>query len=106
MAKSIKVPLKYFSTNEEFQNFVDTEREWMYSRIVASIEDAFRRGKNVAKILEAKIEETMSVISMDSDIDEWENSLGLALKWYEETENYEKCSEVFKLISDIRTVAP
>lgn len=105
MAKNLKVPQKYFSTSEEFHNFVEAERAWMYSRIFEAIEHAFKNGKPVAKILEAKIEESMSVISMDSERDEWENSLGLALKWYEEEENYEKCTEVFNLINDIRTVS-
>ena len=102
MAKTVKVPQKFFETNQDFQDFVENEREWMYNRIVESIEYSFRNGYDIAPILEAKIEDTMKVICMNSESEEWVKSLSLALKWNEEQENYEKCSSIFELIEEIK----
>lgn len=102
--KSVSVPQKFFETKEEFQTFVENEREWMYTRIVEAIEHAFKSGQIEAHIFEARIEETMSVIAMNSELEEWETSLSLAMKWYEEQEQYEKCAKILKLIKEIRTV--
>jgi hypothetical protein len=105
MAKKqqMKVPLKTFATKEEFQSFVNSEKEWMYNRIVESISYSFKKGWLEAKIMEARIEDSMSVITMNSDLDDWVESLTLALRWYESVEKYEKCSEIFKMIKEVKT---
>lgn len=102
MAKR-KIPVKRFESSSAFQDFIDTERDWMYTRIIEAITDAHKNFKDKAVIFEAKIEETMSSISMESERCEWENSLSLAIKWYVSTEEYERCSEIQKLIELIRT---
>jgi hypothetical protein len=104
MAKraQMKVPLKTFSTKEDFQSFVSNEKEWMYNRIYEAISYSFKKGWLEAKIMEARIEETMSVITMNSDLDDWIESLTLALRWYESQENYEKCAEIFRMMKEIR----
>jgi hypothetical protein len=105
MAKRIKkIPQKIFETREDFQYFIENEKEWMYSRIVEAIRFSFEHGYAEAKILEAKIEESMSSIAMNSEVEDWDHSLSLALKWYESQENYEECASILKLIDDIRTV--
>ena len=105
MAKrAVKVPQKNFETKAEFQTFIENEKEWMYNRIVEAIQDAFRRGFAEAHIFEARIEETMSVIAMNSEMEEWVHSLALAMKWNEEQERYEVCAHIRNLIQDIRTV--
>jgi hypothetical protein len=40
---------------------------------------------------------------MNSEVEEWETSLQLALDWNVEKENYEFCAKIHKLIQDIRT---
>jgi hypothetical protein len=104
MAKKtqLKVPLKTFATKEEFQAFVTNEKEWMYNRIVDAISLSYKKGWLEAKIMEARIEETMSVITMNSEMDDWVESLSLALKWYENQEKYEKCSEILTMIKEIK----
>lgn len=102
MAK-MKVPLKYFNTKEEFQEFIDKEKEWMYNRIFEAIQYAHKNSFEEAHILEAKIEENMSVIMMNSERGDWVNSLTLAIKWYEKIENYERCGEIVKMLKEIRT---
>jgi hypothetical protein len=101
MAKR-KIPVKHFLTNEEFQNFIESERDWMYTHIIEAIEKAFFEESEYAEIMEAKISETMSKIVMKSESYEWVTSLKLAMKWYEEEEKYERCGEILKLINGIQ----
>ena len=100
MAK-LKVPLKYFDTKDEFQTFIDKEKQWMYNRIFEAIKHAQSKGYDEANILEAKIAETMSVIIMNSERSDWENSLSMALKWYETQEDYEKCAEIVDILKNL-----
>jgi hypothetical protein len=102
MAKR-RIPVKNFLTNEDFQEFIEREKEWMYTQITEAIERAFFEGTDYADIMEAKITETMSTIQMRSENYEWVTSLKLAMKWYESEENYERCGELLKLIKSIET---
>ena len=101
MAKR-RIPVKHFLTSEEFQNFIESERDWMYTHIISSIEKAFFEGSDYAEIMQAKISETMSTITMKSERYEWVTSLKLAMKWYEDEEKYERCAEILKLIKSIQ----
>ena len=101
MAKRKRIPVKNFQTTKEFQDFIDIEKEWMYGRIVESITEAYDLSQDHADVMEAKISETMSVITMKSDRSEWVTSLSLALKWYESVERYETCAALVKIIRDI-----
>ena len=101
----MKVPQKFFETREEFQEFIETQKEWMYNRIVESIEDSFNRGFITAQIVEARIEESMSIIAINSEDFEWITSLKLAMKWNEEQERYETCAKIQKLIEDIKILS-
>lgn len=100
------VPQKSFDTNDSFQMFLDEEKSWMYDRIFEAIMEAFMTGQKKAHILEAKIEDTMSVIAINSDMAEWVTSLDLARVWYESVERYEDCAAVRDLIKSIQERKP
>lgn len=102
MAKKRRIPVKSFETNKAFQDFIDIEKDWMYSRIIEAITEAYDLSQDHADVMEAKITESMSIISMKSDRSEWTTSLNLALKWYESEERYEDCVKLVKLISNIK----
>lgn len=95
--------MKSFDTNKDFQEFIDKEKAWMYGRIVEAITEAHEFSYDYADIMDAKISESMSIISMRSDRDEWTTSLKLALQWYEKIEEYEKCATLVKLIKSIES---
>lgn len=97
------VPFKTFESNENFQEFIQSEKLWMYDRICDSIEEAFVAGNDIAYVMEAKIEDTMSIISINSDVDEWVSSLNLAIDWYVSEEMYEKCAQIRDLIKTIES---
>lgn len=101
MAKKIKIPVKTFLTKADFQEFVENEKEWFYTRIIESIIDACVRNEKLAHVVEAKIEETFSTIEFTSDSSEWKRSLKLALSWFEKEEQYEKCALVFELLEKL-----
>ena len=94
-------PKKYFKTREDFYQFIDDEKEWLFSRFADAIEEAYRKGHIEAQVLDAQIEETMTIIKMTSKIEEWENSLNLALDWNIVQEKYEICSTIVKLKDEI-----
>lgn len=96
-----RTPLKHFKSGEDFQTFIDTEQSWMYERIIEAIHDAHSSSKNCANILEAKIQESDSVIMMKSEKIDWKTTLDLAIEWYVSQENYEKCAEIVKLEKQI-----
>jgi hypothetical protein len=96
------VPKKTFSTREEFRKFIEEEKEWMYNRIIQSIRYAHKYHLVEAKVLIASIEDTMTVIEMNSFAEDWIESLSLAITWYEMREKYEECSEVLKLMKSIQ----
>lgn len=105
MAKRVKkmvVPQKTFDSTKSFQSFIETEKEWMYERIYESIKSAHNTGGPMAFVLEAKIEDSMSIVSIKSDEDEWVNTLSIALEWYINQEMYEKCAQLRDLISEIQ----
>lgn len=101
--RKLIVPQKTFESNSSFQTFINNEKLWMFNRICESIEDAFRSGNKIAHILEVKIEDTMSIISINSDSSEWVSSLNLAIEWYAQQEMYEKCAKVRDLIKEIES---
>lgn len=103
MSNIIKsVPHKYFSTNDDFHDFIETQKEWMYARIVESIELAFINDYDQAPILLATIEDRNNVITINSEYDDWIRSLQLALNWYKNLECYEECGRIYKLINEIK----
>jgi hypothetical protein len=103
MAKrKVKIPRRDFQTKADFQTFLDDEKEWMYNRIFEAIKLAHKSKGVEAQILEVGIEESMTVLTMNSFITDWEETLTLALKWYEKHEKYEKCSEVLNLITEVQ----
>jgi len=102
MAKRIKVPQKSFETKDDFQFFVENEKEWFYSRIVEAITESYSKKDRIAHVIEAKIVETMSIVEFTSEYSEWERSLNLAIKWFESQEKYEMCTIAFNLIEKIK----
>lgn len=102
MAKKRRIPVKSFETVQDFQQFIHCEKDWMYSKIYEGIMEAFLSNLDSADVLEAKIEETMDLISIKSDREEWIYSLSLAIEWYESEEMYEKCADILNLIKKIQ----
>jgi len=73
----------------------------MFTRIVDSIESSFKAGNLEACIFEAKIVDAGTVVTMNSHIEDWRQSLSLALAWNEKQERYEECAKIQSLIRKI-----
>lgn len=91
-----------FSNREEFEEFLESEKDKMYSIIWESINSTFKRGENSAYIVEIYLEEEGTYIDMISDEEDWIKSLNLALNYYISIEEYEKCAKLKKLIEEIQ----
>jgi len=91
-----------FNSREEFQHFIDTEKEKMYELIWSCIEESYRKGKNSAHIAEVYLEEESVYVDIISDVDEWEGSLTLAEKYYAVVEKYENSSKIRDLVKEIK----
>ena len=96
-------PDVFFDSEKDFRDFLDVEKEWMYNRIFEAICFAQEMAQSEAYICTIHVEETDTILYMNSPRSEWENSLTLALNWCIEQEKYEMCNEIVLLIKDIRT---
>lgn len=95
------IPIKEFETEDEYQVFLETEREWLYNIIVNSIAYSIELNLDEADIFEARINELSSAIFMSSSRKEWKRSLSLALNWFSGDEQYERCVEIQNLLSKL-----
>ena len=101
---------KTFNTKDEFSHFINTEKEWMFNRIYESIEYAWHMQDSMAEIMEAFIKKAKSKdgktglkITLNSPNDEWVHSLGLCITYFEEHDEFEKCSDIMLLRNEIKT---
>ena len=87
-----------FSSNEPEQIHIQTykmlNQEWNKNKKF-SIVDLF--------IVKLTDDEEMEEVILTVQEHEWEAALGLGLKHFESTENYEMCSKVLKLLETIKT---
>jgi hypothetical protein len=87
-----------FRDREELQDFIENEKDSMYEMIVSSIDVAYSLNADVANVVVFYVEEEDVYIDMISEREEWKKSLELALNYYVESEMYEKCVKIKKLI--------
>jgi|694.fasta_scaffold12674_13 hypothetical protein len=87
-----------FRDREELQDYIENEKNSMYEMIVSSIDTAYALNAEVANVVVFYVEDEDVYIDMISERDEWKSSLGLALNYYVESEMYEKCVKIKKLI--------
>jgi|DEB0MinimDraft_4_1074332.scaffolds.fasta_scaffold144250_2 hypothetical protein len=86
---------------DEISDFLKYEKDIFYKQIVKSIKNSWKNNLDKAKVAEFIVNNIESVINIDIDRDDWEESLHYALYYYEGVEEYEQCSNVNRLISDI-----
>ena len=87
-----------FSENEpeqiHFQTYKMLNQEWNKNKKF-SIVDLF--------VVELTDDEEMEEVILTVQEDEWERALELGLEHFEESENYEMCAKVQKLLETIKT---
>ena len=92
---------KSFRKFDEVAQFLREERFQLYTLIVNKITDCMITGKTTTLVAEFLITDEGVTFKIEMKKEEWYESLHLALNYFEETEEYEKCSEIKKLIKDL-----
>ena len=87
-----------FKNEDSFVDFMETPNREIYYTIWKSIDYAYSTKKNLAYVAEVFIEEEDKTLDLIVNQIEWENSLNLALKFFEKEEEYEMCIKIKKLI--------
>lgn len=90
-----------FRSRKDFQEFLEDEKEEMYTTIWKAIDEAHGSGRREAYVAEIYLEEEGVYIDMTSEMHEWEGSLSLALNYFASEEQYEICAKIKALIDSI-----
>lgn len=98
----IIIPSLSFDSEIEFQDFVETEKEWMYDNILIAVKRAISTNLEIVDIAIVKIKQPPVNMTIQASRDEWVKALTLAMKYYTKTEQYEKCAEVRDILSIIK----
>lgn len=94
---NMKEILKIFSTETDFQIFLEEESGWVHRRIFETIKDGTKNRKTSVTIFKVKIEEKMSNITIESPQSEWDDNLKLCIDHFAIGEDYELCGEIVEL---------
>ena len=86
-----RIPI--FEYNEELK----TSKHKVYKSLVDGVTEAIKTDKEEIKLCEVK----NSGVFITVEKQEWKSSLDSALQYYIDTEEYEKCSKIKKLIDKL-----
>lgn len=81
--------------------FLKEEKKIFFGAIISGVKNAWKNKLDRVEVAEFLIEDTETVVNIDIEEEDWEESLYLALYYYEDIEEYEKCVEVKDLIRNI-----
>jgi hypothetical protein len=87
-----------FKGDITLEQIFDTNRALIYDHILSSIRESYLDpDKPLAKIINITLNNDEYQVSLTRD--KFENSLRRAIKYYEGSEEYEKCAECLKIIN-------
>jgi hypothetical protein len=86
---------------EDIAIFLRDEKDTFFHAIITAIKKGWKNKVNVVSVAEFAITNSESIINIDIEEEDWPESLYLALYHYEDTEEYEKCIELRKLINNV-----
>jgi len=81
--------------------FLKEEKKIFFGTIITGVKYAWKNKLDRVEVAEFSIEDTETIVNIDIEEEDWEESLYLALYYYEDIEEYEKCVEVKDLITNI-----
>lgn len=81
--------------------FLKEEKKIFFGAIITGVKYAWKNKLDRVEVAEFSIEDTETIVNIDIEEEDWEESLYLALYYYEDIEEYEKCVEVKDLITNI-----
>ena len=87
------------NTYKDISDFLKNEKYYFFNLIVNSIKEGWKNKLDTVEVIEFQVRN--SYIKVDVDKKDWNNTLHLALYYYEGIEDYENCVVVSDLIVDI-----
>lgn len=92
---------KVLRSYKDVTEFLGENKFELYSLIIDIIKECHANGEMVAQIAEFLLTDEDIVFKIEMKREDWSESIHLALYYFEEIEDYEKCSEIRDLISEI-----
>ena len=92
----------YFSNEDDEKDFLKNKKWLIHSLIVDGVKKSFE--DDLDSIVVFRIINPISNFVMTSEIkkEDWLDSLGKSMEYYESIEEYEKCTEIKELIKNIK----
>lgn len=92
----------YFSNEDDEKDFLKNQKWLIHSLIFDGIKKAYE--EELDSIVVFRIINSFSNFIMTSEVrkEDWLDSLSKSIEYYESVEEYEKCSEIKKLIKNIK----
>lgn len=90
----MEIRLKDFKAMENFFYGPDADRDFIYKNIHKSIERAILNDLDEVLVCNVTFDSGEESIDMTVHKEEYSNSLGHVLKWYEDTDQFEKCIHI------------
>lgn len=92
----------YFSNEEDEKNFLINQKWLIHSLIIEGVKQSIKERLDVIVLF--RIINPISNFIMVSELkkDDWESSLSKSLEYFESVEEYEKCSDIKKLLKKIK----
>jgi len=94
----IRKDLKNF---DEVAYFLKSERLTLYTSVVNGVKECLENDIDELLLAEFNLLDENIVFKIDMVKKDWVDSLSLALAFFEETEEYEKCVEIKDLITQL-----
>jgi len=94
----LKVHVEEYS---DVETFLHNEKTKFFTAIVNEIKEGFENKLESVLVAQFHIDEGESIVTVAIDEEDWHDSLTLALGYFELKEDYEKCSMLKTLISNI-----
>ena len=92
---------KVFKNFGEVSNFLREERFDLYTLIISKIGDCLITGCENTLIAEFFLTDDEIIFKIEMDKKHWHETLNLALNYFEDVEEYEKCREITNLITEL-----
>lgn len=86
---------------EGITTFLREEKNKFFTAIINGVKKAWKNKLGRVEVAEFSVNDSEAIVNIDIDEEDWEESLYLALYYYEENEEYEKCLEIKTLITNI-----
>lgn len=88
-------------SHDDISAFLRDEKDVFFEAIIEAISDGWVEKLDRVPVAEFVITDSDSILSIDIEEEDWNESLYLALYHFESAEDYERCIELQNLIDDI-----